>query len=431
MPAIRRPIGRPGRFAEFEAFEAGLPKVMAKRPEYIHGIGLFRGARDYTAWVKIRCPHGSSYRGKHIAPGKATEIRLGKRASFDWPEMIAERDRLQALADKGLPLQAAEIPTFAAYAEDWLERKKATHRSFAMTKGNVRSSLNPAFGKMALNAITVGDINRWIGKQSARLKPSSVLRHFAVFKAIMNDAVRNELIERNPADRADKIRGVEPRQRFVAEAEWETIVRTAERIEADQDASRERTPQRIRGWLRHFVVWAYNSGMRRAEILALKWSNVRPAAGKPTQIEVINTKTAKPRHVTCTAEMEAILEALAKLDRAPGDDRLFAVSMMTLKRSLQRLWKETGLPDVQLHDLRRTHATILMQANIDPKAIAGRLGHSGLSMLGRHYAVDRGDVQAAKSFEQRAAGGRPRSAAIPNPDLALDDALRLPAAAED
>ena len=75
---------------------AGLPAVMTKRPEYCHGIGLFRGARDYTVWVKIRCPHGAVYRGKHVTPGKAMEIKLGKRASFQWLEMIAERDMLSS-----------------------------------------------------------------------------------------------------------------------------------------------------------------------------------------------------------------------------------------------------------------------------------------------------------------------------------------------
>ncbi len=413
MPAPRRPIGRPGRYAEYEAFEARLPDVMAKRPEYLHGIGLFRGARDYTVWVKIRCPHGAVSGGKHIAPGKATEIKLGRRTSFDWAEMIAERDRLQGLADKGLPLEEVEVPTFAKYAEGWLEQKEAVHRGFAVTQGNVRSALNPTFGKLPLDAITPGDVNRWIGKQSANLKPSSVMRHLAVFKAIMNDAVRNGVIERNPVQNADKVRGIEPRQRFVTEAEWQKIIETAERIEAKQDAKKEQVPQQIRGWLRHFVVWAYNSGMRRAEILALTWRNVRPLEGRATQIEVIHTKTAKPRHISCTPEMEAILEALSKLERAPDDDRLFPVSMMTLKRSLSRLWAETGLPDVQLHDLRRTHATILMQEGIDPKAIAGRLGHSGLSMLGRHYAVDRGDAEAAERFGQRGASGTPASAARP------------------
>ena len=401
MPAIRRPIGRPRRFAEFDLFEANLPEVMTKRPEYLHGIGIFRGARDSTAWVKVRCPHGAVVGGRHVPAGKAIEIKVGKRASYEWPELIAERDRLQALADKGLPLEAVEVPTFAKYAEEWLERKKPTLRSYAITKGNVNAALVPTFGEKPLDAISVGDVNRWISVQRAKLKPSSVMRYFAVFKAILNDAIRNGIIDQNPADKADKIRGVEPRQRFVTDAEWQVIVETAERIEAEQEADKEQKPHQIRGWLRHYVVWAYNSGMRRAEILALTWTNVRPMSGRPTVVEVVHTKTALPRHVTCTAEMEAILVALAKLERLPDDDRLFPVSMMTLKRSLTRLWKETGLPDVRLHDLRRTHASILMELNVGSKAVAGRLGQSSIRMIDKVYSVYRGDAKAASAFEAR------------------------------
>jgi integrase len=398
MATIPRPVGRPGRFAEFEAFEAALPTVMTKRPEYRHGIGLFRGARDFTVWVKIRCPHGAVSGGRHIAPGKATEIKLGKRASFCWAEMIAERDRLQALADKGMPLEDKQVATFESYAKDWLAHKKPTLRSYGVTHGNVRSALNPAFGKTPLDRITVGDVNRWIGKQRVSLKPSAVQRQLNTFNAILNDAVRNGVIERNPAGRADKIKGIEARQRFVTDEEWKTILATCERIEAQQDEEKEERPHRIRGWLRHYVVWAYNSGMRRAEILALRQQNVRKVDAEHTVIEVLNSKNGKSRNVSCTAEMLLILEALEKLDRVDGDDRLFPLSLTTLKRALTALWKATGLKDVRLHDLRRSHATILIGKGIDVRTVAGRLGHTGTAMLAKHYAVDRGDRAAAAAF---------------------------------
>ena len=127
-------------------------------------------------------------------------------------------------------------------------------------------------------------------------------------------------------------------------------------------------------------------------------SQVRRVADGLTVVEVANTKSGKPRFVTCTTEMEHIAAALAKLTREEGDERLFPVSMTTLKRSLTKLWRDTGLEDVRLHDLRRTHATILIQNNVDPRTVAGRLGHSGTAMLARHYAVDRGDLEAARAF---------------------------------
>jgi integrase len=398
MAHKRRPVGRPRRFAKFEELEASLPRVMSKRPLYCDGIGLFRGASSYTVWVKIKMPRGGSYKGRSIPPGGSIEHKLGKRSSWDWQQLVVERDRLQGLADRGEALVEAQVPTFAAHAEQWLERKKPILKGYGVVKGHVSSALNPTFGRKALNAITVVEINRWIGQQSAKLKPATVQRQLATFNAIMNDAVRSGIIDRNPSDRAERIKGIEPRQRFVTEEEWQRILKAADEIVQEQEESKERTPQQIRGWLRHYVVWAYNSGMRRGEILRLTFDHIREIGEHHSVVEVANTKSGKPRFVTCTREMENIVAALRKLERVEGDDRLFPVSMTTLKRSLTRLWRKTGLGDVRLHDLRRTHATILIKRNIDPRTVAGRLGHSGTAMLSRHYAVDLGDVEAARVF---------------------------------
>lgn len=392
-----KPVGRPRRYARFEEFEADLPKQMGKRPAYCDGIGIYRGSRDATVWVKVRLPRGGSYKGRSIPSGGSIEHKLGRRASWDWEGLVRERDRLQGLADRGEPLEPDQVPTFAQYAQRWLDRKEPSLRSFGVTQGNVKSALNPTFGKRAINAITSSHVNNWIAQQLKELKPSSVQRQLNTFKAILNDAVRTGLIDRNPADYADKIKGIEARGRFVTADEWEVILETAEAIEAEQEKQKEAKPHQIRGWLKLFVKWAYESGMRRAEILNLTWQNIRKV-GEFTVVEVVNTKTNKPRYVTCTEEMEAILAKLKNLERDEVEDRLFPVSMTTLKRSLARLWKSTDLKDVRLHDLRRTHATILIHNNIDPRTVAGRLGHSGTSMLAKHYAVDRGDIEAAKSF---------------------------------
>jgi integrase len=398
MVEIKRPTGRPGRYSKYEKLEASLPAKMNKRPAYCDGIGLFRGAKSYTAWVKVRLPHGGVYNGRTIPVGASIEHKVGNRASFTWQQLEAERDRLQGLADRNEPLEAAQADTFQSYATDWLARKKPVLKGYGVTKGHINTALIPTFGKKALDAITVADVNRWIGKQRAKLAPATVQRQLSTFNAIMNDAVRVGLIDRNPATRADKIRGVEPRQRFVTEQEWKTILETCERIEQEQEEKSEQQPQRIRGWLRHYVAWAYNSGMRRAEILGLKAENVRLVDDAHIVVEVLNSKNGKSRYVSCTAEMRAILKALAGLDRAPGDNRLFPVSLTTLKRALTALWKATGLKDVRLHDLRRSHATILIGKGVDVRTVAGRLGHTGTAMLAKHYAVDRGDKEAAALF---------------------------------
>jgi integrase len=405
MAGIKRPIGRPRRFAKFEEFEASLPAKMTKRPAYCDGIGVFNAAGGATVFVKLRLPRGGTYNGRSIPKGGSIEHKLGKRASWDWQQLIEERDRLQGLADRGEPLEAPDVETFGRYSVEWLERKKPTLRGLDVTGGHIKRTLIPTFGKKALNAITVTDVNRWISKQSTTLKPATVKRQMATFNAILNDAVRSGVIDRNPTERADRIKGAdEARQRTVTTDEWQQILNALDRIEQRQDEQKDVMPQQIRGWLKHYVVWAYNSAMRRAEILDLTWDHVRPIGDGLTVIEIVKTKSGKPRAITCTDEMLSILEALKELERAEGDNRLFPVSMTTLKRALTRLWKEAGLHDVRLHDLRRTHATMLMQLNVDARTIAGRLGHSGTNMLAKHYAMYLGDMDAAKAFGRPVVG---------------------------
>lgn len=398
MPEARRPVGRPSRYAKYEILEASLPAVMTKRPMYCDGIGLFRGTRSSTVWVKIRLQKGGLYRGRSVPVGGSIEHKLGNRASWTWQQLETERDRLQGLADRGEPIESGQVETFASYASDWLDQKKHVLKGFGITQGHIKSALSPAFGQKALDAITAGDVNRWIGKQRETLAPATVKRQLSTFNSIMNAAVMNGLIDRNPATRADKIRGVEPRQRFVTDQEWNTILATCERIEQEQEDKREKTPQQKRGWLRHYVVWAYHSGMRRSEILGLAWDNVRLISDDHTVVEVLNSKNGKSRYVTCTAEMNLIVAALRQLPRAEADNRLFPISVTTLKRALTSLWKATGLNDVRLHDLRRSHATILVSKGLDVRTVAARLGHTGTAMLAKHYAVDRGDKEAAALF---------------------------------
>ena len=371
---------------------------MTKRPAYCDGIGLFRGAKSFTVWIKVRLPHGGIYNGRPVPPGGSIEHKAGKKASWTWQQLEAERDRLQGLADRNEPLEMGKVETFASYAAGWLERRKPTLKGFGISKGHVNSALNPTFGKMAINAISVADVNRWIGKQSAGLAPATVKRQLSTFNSIINEAIREGYIEANPSKHAGRVRAGEERKRFVTDKEWQIILATCDQVEQDQVERRERMPQEKRGWLKHFIVWAYNSGMRRSEIIGLEWDNVREVDAQHIVVEVLNTKNGKSRYVTCTADMRIILKALKDLERKDGDKRLFPVSLATLKRALTALWKATGLHDVRLHDLRRSHATILINRGVDVRTVAGRLGHTGTAMLAKHYAVDLGDKEAAATF---------------------------------
>ncbi len=75
---------------------------------------------------------------------------------------------------------------------------------------------------------------------------------------------------------------------------------------------------------------------------------------------------------------------------------------MTLRRRWEAARRKAGLGDVTIHDLRRTHSTHAAIAGVDLRTLAGRIGHSDLSMLQKHYAAIVGSAseEAAEKIEK-------------------------------
>ena len=139
---------------------------------------------------------------------------------------------------------------------------------------------------------------------------------------------------------------------------------------------------------------------RRQEILNLRFGNFAELEDGKERVLIEHSKAGEPRWISCTLEMIAIRDRMQQIRRAEGDDRLFPVSLTTAKRKLTKLWKACGLEDVRLHDLRRTHATQLVNNGIDLRTVATRLGHRDLSMLEKHYVASLGDAGAALKAQE-------------------------------
>jgi integrase len=351
---------------------------MTKRPKYANNIGVFRGARGETAWIKIHLPQGATYKGKSYPPGGSLEIKLGRLSSWDWALLEAKRDEIQGKADRSEPLEENPIPDFATWADDWLERAKERLRGYATVKIHVERQWLPLFGSVQLSTIQTHQINTWIGKRLKQAKPATVKRELATLNVILNDAVKTGYIKSNPGQHADTIRGVVGRQRFLSGEEMLDLLASAEECAE---------------WLPDFILWAIHSGMRKGEILALIWPDVRPLPDGRVIIQVRTSKSGQPRMVVATTTMKDILQRQEER-RKDGDERIFTMSKMTLRRRWEDARKKAGLEDVTIHDLRRTHSTYAVASGVDLRTLAGRIGHADLSMLQKHYAALVGDAEA-------------------------------------
>jgi integrase len=148
------------------------------------------------------------------------------------------------------------------------------------------------------------------------------------------------------------------------------------------------------------------TGMRRGEAIGLRWSdvdleNARLAVRRaliPSGREVIvsEPKTIKGRRVIAIdpGTVEVLkAQAARQLDEQKEWDEAWVETGLVFTaengaaldpESISRYWrqavKKSMLPQIRLHDLRHTHATLALQAGIHPKVVSERLGHATISI---------------------------------------------------
>lgn len=377
-----------------------------------------RGDR-WTAFWKIETATGWKQRSKG---GFAT-----KR------EAQAYLTKTLAALDSGTFADPSKLTLREYLVDRWLPMKRESLRpsTFDSYRRNIELHILPALGHVRLQLLTPDQLDRFYADQlasgrltgkSAGLAPKTVRHLHTVLHRALADAVRKSLVTRNVADAADP-----PKLR---QAHGSSAMRT---WDADQlrlfllaicDA-----PLGPAFWL------AATTGMRRGEILGLRWSDVDFSAARLSvrhtvlniayQVTAGTPKTARGRRSialdpTTIAVLRAHRKNQAAVRRAQGrtpsaDDLVFPRAdggphhPDLFTQSFERAVKRLGLPRIRLHDLRHTHATLGLAAGIPPKVMSDRLGHATVAFTQDVYmhAIPRMEEAAAQQIADLVMGAEP------------------------
>lgn len=235
------------------------------------------------------------------------------------------------------------------------------------------AQISAAYGKALANGRRDG---------TGGLAPTTVVYMHRLIKQALGQAVRWELLSRNPAE------AVDPPKIERGSLTTYDMTQTVKLLE-ELRGSRLRLP----------VLLGVMCGLRRGEIVALRWSHMDLAAGKMTVVESAEQtaagirykppKSGRGRTVALSAMVTIELrqhrlaqaEDLLRLGVRQSDathvyTRLDGEPMQP--RSLSQMWSAitTTLPRIRFHDLRHAHATHMLAAGIHPKVASERLGHS-------------------------------------------------------
>ena len=237
----------------------------------------------------------------------------------------------------------------------------------------VELKILPYFGNKRVNDITAADIRQW---QNELIKmgysPTYLKTINNQLSAIFNYAVRYYDLKSNPCAKAGSM--------GKSKAE-EMDFWTGEEFRKFIDSVMNKRLSYMA------FMTMYWTGMRMGELLALnpkdvdiekKTISITKSYQRLGKKDVITPpKTPKSKRVITIPEFLAadIKDYMDSLYDLQEDDRLFPITKYYLEHEMQRGIKESGVKRIRVHDLRHSHASMLIELGFSPLEIANRLGH--------------------------------------------------------
>ncbi|MFE9553209.1 tyrosine-type recombinase/integrase [Streptomyces sp. NPDC006703] len=312
-----------------------------------------------------------------------------------WDECDAKRQELVLRDRQGVP-----TPTRSAKLSEWLpywleefvrdDRKKTTYAKY---ETHVRRYLIPQLGSKRLETLGAADVRRMLTAVTTQASAATAKESHRVLRSALTAACREELISRNvvklvPAPRVQS-RELKP---------WD-LKETTTFLEAAREDP-----------LYAAFVVAVALGLRRGEVLGLRWSDVdleRRTLTVRNQIQRVqrelyadSTKNRRTRAIPvplmCVAPLRWQRLRQAAQRREAGDgwhdsDYVFTtrtgrtIEPRNLSRSFERITDDAGLRRIRLHDARHGCATLLFAAGVPARVVMEILGHSQIAVTMNVY----------------------------------------------
>jgi integrase len=279
--------------------------------------------------------------------------------------LSAEKARVEKTVTLGYAPPSAE--TFETVSTRFLKHQKArlTPAGYKREDGIMKAHLRPFFGAVKLAEIRRADVQRYVTNRSGEVSPASIVKELNVLKHLLGLAVEWELIPTNPAHGIKPPRVPAGRVRYLQPTELRAVL--------------EACPE----WLRPIAGLAVATGMRRGEILGLRWLDVDFKGGR---IMLPQTKNGDGRIVYLNELAQQAISTV-QFRKVKPTDLVFDGESMTpenVSLAFLRACRSVNVSDFRFHDLRHTAASWMRMKGADIHTVALILGHKDLRMAARY-----------------------------------------------
>lgn len=287
--------------------------------------------------------------------------------------------------------------------ELYLENHKADTRATTheKTKRTITAEVLPCLGHIKLSALDKRTCELWkknIGNKDVSVTTKNNI--FATFNAVLNYGVRMDYLPKNPLAALGRFKDTnftathKELQYYTPEEFRVFIAKAREMAETKQD-------------YRCFVFFsiAFYTGMRKGEINALKWSDIKDGTicirrSVSQKIKGIRGFESPPKNKSSIRDVKmpsALIEILNEHKKRQQNFYLFNEGWnicggedylpdTVLDDTNREIAKATGLHHIRIHDFRHSHASVLCNNGVNIQAVAKRLGHADVRETWNTYS---------------------------------------------
>jgi len=259
------------------------------------------------------------------------------------------------------------------------DQRKQSRSSYKQADGYVRLHLDPAFGRVKASAITTQMVDSFIEqKQRAKYANASINRWLEALRRSFALALSSLPPLVFVAPKIEMLEQNNVREGFLEHDQYLVL--------------RRQLPDHQR----LILVIGYHLGMRRGEILCLRWDQVDWVENL-VRLEKRQTKGKQARVAPLYGELRACLD-MAYAARPPNCP--FIISWRghrigSTKSAWNKARQRAGVPELLIHDLRRTAVRNMIRAGIPEKQAMRISGHKSRSIFDRYDITDERDIQLA------------------------------------
>jgi integrase len=289
--------------------------------------------------------------------------------------------------------------TFNELADRYVENFQS-QKCFSRLKYYLVGEYRVAFGARRLSEITYLDLETYRNRRRATPtragKPrtdATVNREMTTLRHMLNKAVEWGMLEVNPYNKGSRLMLKENnhRLRFLSEQEIEALLKACTEL-------RTHAPH-----LKPVVETALLTGMRREELLSLKWEQIRNGF-----IYLTETKSGKARQIPINDRLAEVFRGLRRNNQLKSP-YVFCDSngrrFHEVKRSFTSACRRAGIEAFRFHDLRHTFASQLVMKGVSLKAVQELLGHADIKMTMRYSHLSQAHLKDAVAVLNKIGNG--------------------------